>query len=222
MARPDDDARFWDRAAPKYATSRIKDPQGYERTLARTRDLLRPTDSVLELGCGTGSTALRLAPSVARILGTDVSAEMIAIARGKAAAQACGNADFAVAAAGDPPGEDGAFDAIFAFNLLHLVADRGAAYAGIARLLKPGGLFISKTACLSEMNPLIRAAVPVMRFFGKAPFVAYFTAPELEAEIAAAGFAIVERARHGSGRKDARIFLVARKPDAPDGAAPSA
>jgi hypothetical protein len=46
---------------------------------------------------------------------------------------------------------------------------------------------------------------------GKAPFVSYFSAPELEAEIAGAGFTIIERERHGSGRKDARIFIVARK-----------
>ena len=36
---------------------------------------------------------------------------------------------------------------------------------------------------------------------------------ELEAEIANAGFTIMERGRHGSERKDARIFIVARKSD---------
>jgi hypothetical protein len=34
---------------------------------------------------------------------------------------------------------------------------------------------------------------------------------DLEAEITEAGFAVIERDRHGSGRKDPRIFLVARK-----------
>ena len=40
-----------------------------------------------------------------------------------------------------------------------------------------------------------------------------FSATELEAEIANAGFTIMERGRHGSERKDARIFIVARKSD---------
>lgn len=214
MLRKIDDARFWDGIARKYATDRIKDMAGYERTLERTRHFLGSSDTVLEIGCGTGSTALMLAPSVSRIVGTDVSSEMIAIAREKAIAQSCRNAEFAVAMAERGPGSESTYDAVLAFNLLHLVADRPSTLAGIDRLLKPGGLFISKTPCLSEMNPLIRFAVPVMRIAGKAPFVSFFSATELEADIAGAGFTIVERERHGSGRKDARIFIVARKSDA--------
>jgi ubiquinone/menaquinone biosynthesis C-methylase UbiE len=209
----DADARFWNRAARRYAADPITDMTGYERTLERTRGLLRSSDIVMELGCGTGTTALKLAPCISRIVATDVSSEMIAIAREKAIAQACDNAEFAVAAAGRAPEGDGSFDAALAFNLLHLIVDRPSLLSDVHRLLKPGGLFITKTPCLSEMNTFIRLAVPVMRFVGKAPFVAFFSATELESEIARAGFTIVERARHGSERKDARIFIVARKSD---------
>jgi ubiquinone/menaquinone biosynthesis C-methylase UbiE len=216
MLRTIDDARFWDGIARKYATDRIKDMAGYERTVERTRHFLSSSDTVLEIGCGTGTTALKLAPFVARIVGSDVSNEMVAIAREKAIALGCQNAEFTVAAAERGPGSDGSYDAVLAFNLLHLIADRPSTLARIHRLLKPDGLFISKTPCLSEMNPLIRVAVPVMRFAGKAPFVSFFAAPALEAEIAGAGFTIDKRERHGSGRKDARIFMVARKSDAVD------
>jgi ubiquinone/menaquinone biosynthesis C-methylase UbiE len=212
MIAADADKRFWDRAARKYAADPIKDMAGYERTLERTRQLLRRSDTVLEIGCGTGTTALRLAPSVARLVATDVSSEMIAIAREKAAAEACRTVEFSVATAERSPGSDGSCDAVLAFNVLHLIADRAAVLADIGRLLKPGGLLISKTPCLSEMNPLIRLAVPVARLFGKAPTVSFFSASELEAEIADAGFEIVEKGRHGSGRKDPRIFIVASRP----------
>jgi hypothetical protein len=47
-----DDARFWNRSARKYANGRISDEAGYERTLERTRALLKPDDRVLELGYG--------------------------------------------------------------------------------------------------------------------------------------------------------------------------
>lgn len=214
MLQTDDDARFWDRTARKYAADRIKDMPGYERTLERSRSFLGNGLTVLEVGCGTGTTALALAPYVGRIAGTDVSSEMVAIAREKATARGCQNAEFTVAAAECAPGADGAYDAVLAFNLLHLVGDRPSALANIHRLLKPGGLFISKTPCLSEMNPLIRVAVPVARMMGKAPFVSFFTATELEAEIAGAGFTVMGRERHGSGRKDPRIFIVARKSQA--------
>lgn len=205
------DARFWDRAARKYAASPIKDMAGYERTLARTRHYLRGTDTVLELGCGTGSTALRLAPSVQSIRATDISAAMIAIAREKAAAAGVSNIAFESAAAGALPSGPPC-DAVLAFNLLHLVSARQSLLRQVFENLRPGGLFISKTACLSEMSRLIRFAVPVMQWTGFAPQVAFFTASELETEIAAAGFHIIETARHGSGRSDARIFIAARKP----------
>ena len=145
------------------------------------------------------------------MVATDLSGEMIAIAREKATAQACHNAEFAVATPDRAPWPDSSFDAVLAFNLWHLVADRASALAQVHRLLKPDGLLVSKTPCLAEMNPLIRLAVPVMRLVGKAPYVAFFSAAALESEIAGAGFAIIERARHGSQRKDARIFIVARK-----------
>ena len=216
MERNAADARFWDRIARKYAADPIKDMDGYARTLDRTRYYLRGTDTVLELGCGTGTTALTLAPHVGRLVATDLSGEMIAIAREKAAAAACRNAEFVVATPESAPWPDGLFDAVLAFNLWHLVADRVSAFAHVHRVLRPGGLFVSKTPCLAEMNPLIKLAVPVMRFVGKAPYVASFSAVTLERDIEAAGFTLIERARHGSGRKDARIFIVARKADSPD------
>jgi ubiquinone/menaquinone biosynthesis C-methylase UbiE len=205
------DARFWDRIARKYAADPIADMAGYERTLDRTRHYLKGDDVALEFGCGTGTTALKLSPSVGRIVATDISGEMIAIAREKAAAENCSNATFKVATPDAAPWPDATFDVALGFNVLHLVAARQAALEGVHRLLKPGGLFISKTPCLKEMNPLIRLALPVMQLIGKAPYVAFQTGDELEHEIAATGFEIVERARHGSRGKDTRPFLVARR-----------
>lgn len=206
-----DDTRFWDRIARKYATHKIADVAGYERTLERTRHYLGGHEQAFEFGCGTGTTALKLAPSVGHITATDISSEMIAIARDKARAEGCGNATFEVARPEAAPWPDGSFDVAFGFNVLHLVPDRAAALRGVHRLLRPGGLFISKTPCLKEMNPLIRIAVPLMQLIGKAPHVAFLSAEDLEREITAAGFEIIERARHGSRGKDVRPFIVARK-----------
>ena len=75
--------RFWDKAARKYASSPIADLPGYERTLQRVRHWLQPSDRVLELGCGTATTALRLAPATAHYTATDLSAAMMDIARQK-------------------------------------------------------------------------------------------------------------------------------------------
>ena len=200
--------RFWDRTARKYAADPISDMAGYERTLARTRHYLKPDHVVFEFGCGTGTTALALAPAVGRIVATDLSGEMIAIAREKVA-QGAPNVAFEVATP-DAASWPETFDVALGFNVLHLV-DPLAAMRGVYRLLKPGGLFISKTPCLKDMNLAIRMAVPVMQVIGKAPHVTFFSAGELERDMAAAGFEILERARHASRGKDARPFLVARK-----------
>lgn len=204
-------ARFWDRAACKYAADPIGDMAGYERTLERTRQLLSSEDIAFEFGCGTGTTALKLAPSVARIVATDISSSMIAIAREKAQAEGCANATFEVAAPDAAPWPDESFEVALGFNVLHLVAAREAALRGIHRLLKPNGLFISKTPCLKEMNPLVRIVIPLMQLIGKAPYVSVLNAVELEREIVNAGFEIVGRERHASRGKDARPFFVARK-----------
>jgi ubiquinone/menaquinone biosynthesis C-methylase UbiE len=216
MFRAADDAQFWDRAARKYATDPIADMAGYERTLERTRHYLKGDETAFEFGCGTGTTALKLALSVGRIVATDISGEMIAIAREKAKAEGCSNATFEVAQPEAAPWPDGSYDVALGFNVLHLVADREAALRGVHRLLRPGGLFISKTPCLKEMNPLMRIvlpmAVPLMQLIGKAPnVVTSLSTAELEREIVAAGFEIVELARHASRGKDARPFIVARR-----------
>jgi ubiquinone/menaquinone biosynthesis C-methylase UbiE len=211
---PANSARFWDRAARKYAKSPIEDMEGYERTLDHARRLLKNSDVAFEFGCGTGMTALKLTPSVARLVATDISAEMIAIARERAAAENCSNVEFAVATPDAAPFPDSTFDAVMSFNVLHLIEDRAAALRAAHRLLKPGGTYISKTPALSEMGLLIRLLVPVMQAFGQAPYVGFLTSEDLEREIADAGFEIVERARHGSTKKDVRVFLVARKKQA--------
>ncbi|MGE9007484.1 class I SAM-dependent methyltransferase [Leptospira interrogans] len=211
MFRTANDVQFWDRIARKYAADPIADIPGYERTLERTRHYLNGNEAAFEFGCGTGTTALRLAPSVGRIMATDLSGEMIAIAREKAHAEGCGNITFEVARPEAAPWPDGSFDVAFGFNVLHLVADRAAVLRGIHRLLRPGGLFVSKTPCLKEMNPLLRIAVSLAQLIGKAPHVTFLSAEDLEREIASAGFEIIELARHASRGKDARPFVVARK-----------
>lgn len=203
-------AHFWDRSARKYAASPIKDLVGYERTIDRTRSYLKQTDRVLELGCGTGTTALKLAPSVAHLTATDVSSEMIAIASEKGASY--NNVTFQVNLAEQGPFEPSSYDAVLAFNLLHLVTRRDTVLSQVYRCLRPGGLFLSKTPCLSELNVLMRLAIPMMKLIGLAPEVDFFTAEQLEADLVAAGFVVEERAHHGSESKDMRIFLAVRKP----------
>lgn len=205
------DTAFWDRASRKYAASKIGDPAGYQRTLDRTRDLLSPQDRVLELGCGTGSTALVLADAVDSYLATDISPDMIAIAQGKLAETPRPGLQFRAATTETLDEADG-FSAVLGFNYLHMVRDLPATLRRIHALLEPGGLFISKTACLGDMTWLLRGlALPVMQALGKAPHVGNFTADQLVRQIQDAGFEITVREIHASKGSDKRPYIVARK-----------
>jgi SAM-dependent methyltransferase len=206
-------ARFWDRIAVKYAADPIADMAGYEATLRRVQGLLSADQDVLEIGCGTGTTALRLAPFTRRLLATDVSTGMIAIAREKLAAQPIPQLSFAAADADEPAFGQGAYDVALAFNVLHLVSDLDHALALAVQALRPSGLLISKTPCIAEMNPLIpHLVLPLMRAIGKAPHVLCFNGDALQSAIARQGMDIVSVERHGTRGKDNRVFIVARKP----------
>ncbi|MGR3541817.1 MAG: class I SAM-dependent methyltransferase [Hasllibacter sp.] len=203
-------ATFWDRIAPRYAKSKMSDPDGYEATLARTVSHLHEGDEVLEIGCGTGSTALRLAPHVRSLTGTDISPAMIEIAREKAWNDGPGNVTFAVADAAAPSGRT--YDAVLAHNLLHLVPDLDAALAAAAAQVRPGGLLIAKTPCLGgngARSLVLRAMVGAMALAGKAPPVRFFSIAALEDAIARAGFASIERLVQPGLAP--RLYLVARR-----------
>lgn len=205
------DARFWDRTSRRYARSTIADPAGYERTLERTRELLKPQDRVLELGCGTGSTALRLADGVQGYLATDISTAMIAIAEQKQTREAIPGLNFRVATV-EALAPDERFDAVLGFSYLHLVRDLPGTLERIRGLLAEGGLFISKTPCIGDMNPLIGyAALPVMRALRLAPYAAVFSAAELNERVSAAGFQLLAIEGHATKGKDWRPYIVARK-----------
>ncbi len=207
-------ARFWNRIARKYAADPIADQAGYEATLRRVEALLSTDQDVLEIGCGTGSTALRLAPSTRRLLATDVSSGMIAIAREKLAVAPVSPLHFAVADADVPVSDPAVHDTVLAFNLLHLVSDLDRTLAFVVRALRPGGLFVSKTPCISEMHPLVpRVALPLMRAIGKAPPVLCFTGQQLQDAIVGQGLVIDAIERHGTRGRDIRVFIVARKPE---------
>lgn len=202
------DAKFWDKVADKYAASPIKDMEAYEQTMARTRAYLSADQDVLEVGCGTGSTALLLAPNVKQMTASDISKRMIEIGEGKARAQNLENVTFRQALLPDETLVPESFDTILCYNTLHLVTDLPAVLRNLRGALKPGGVFISKTVCLAEQTRLWGIPIFLMRLIGKAPYVKMLTFDAVEQAIAAEGFEIIET---GIYPAPFSRFVVARK-----------
>jgi len=204
----DRESRFWDRIADRYARRPVADEASYQKKLAITRGLLRPDMEVLEFGCGSGSTAIAHAPHVRHIQAIDISAAMLDIARGKAAAAGVANITFEQAGIDDYDVADGSYDMVLGLSILHLLADRDAAIAKVHRMLKRGGLFVTSTTCLGDTMRWMKALAPIGRAVGLMPLVKVFTAKELAASLTGAGFAIEENWQPGKGKA---VFIVARK-----------
>lgn len=207
-------AAFWDRIAERYARSKIADMPAYTHTLERTRSYLKPGDRVLELGCGTASTALELAGNVAEIVASDVSTKMVEIGRRKVADQGVANIRLVAADVCDPALGPGPYDVVMAFNLLHLVDDLPTTLRHIHDLVKPGGLFISKTVCLGDAAVklpirLFLKLIPAMRLVGLAPSVRSYSIVEIDSMVRAAGFEIIEAGNFPASPP--RRYLVAKR-----------
>jgi arsenite methyltransferase len=206
------EAAFWNDLAERYARQPLANPGAFERKIAITQARMKPTDVVLDVGCGTGSLALRLAPCAATIHGLDISNEMIRIAKDKAQAAGAANVSFHVGPFDSSFEllEPESLDGVCAYSLLHLVEDRAAALGRIYRLLRPGGFFVSSTVCLGESWLPYRPILQVMRWLGKAPRVSSLRKRALEDELHRAGF--VGLAQPDVGAESTIAFIVAEKP----------
>ncbi len=201
--------RFWDRIAKRYAAKPVGDQAAYEKKLDVTRAHFTPESEVLEIGCGTGTTALFHAPYVKHYLATDLSRGMLDIAEEKRRASGFQNLEFQQVSVEDLDLPPASRDAVLAMSILHLLEDREAALAKIYDVLKPGGRLFSSTVCLGESMKWFKLVGPIGKTLGLIPLVKVFTAPELERSILTAGFEIEEQWQHAKGRA---VFIVARKP----------
>lgn len=200
---------FWDRHAPGYAKKPIADVTAYEEKLRCVTAILKPSDHVLEVGCGTGGTARRIAPFVAHVTATDFSAEMIRIARARLEAEAGPAPEFLQAVAFQDITEQ-PYDVICAFSLLHLLEDIPSVVNKAFRQTRPGGRFISKTVCLKDAPQWMRAMVRVLMAVRIAPKVTILSRAELTRHLIEAGFEIDQTQYFGKNRLSP--FIVARRP----------
>ncbi|MEM6782101.1 MAG: methyltransferase domain-containing protein [Pseudomonadota bacterium] len=202
-------AKFWNKIAPKYAAKPIADEQAYQKKLEITREYLKPDMEVLEIGCGTGGTAIAHAPYVKHIRSTDIAPNMIDIAKEKAKEADVDNVTFECLNTDDLDVADESLDAVLALSILHLLKDRDAVIAKIFKTLKSGGVFVTSTACIADEMAFFRYVGPVGQFLGFFPFFAVFSSKDLETAFTEAGFTIEHQWKPG---KNKGVFMIAKKP----------
>ena len=211
-----DGRRFWNRIARRYAAGPITDEATYRRKLEETQARFRPDWTVLELGCGTGNTAIEHAPHVAHVRAADFSDKMLDFGRDRAAREGVTNVTFDCKAV-DEIDTSTPYDAVLMLSLLHLLPDWQGALDRAWALTRPGGIFVSSTVCADSLPRIARLVLRLAAPFGLLPKVTAFDPDALVGEIAARGFEIEERWQPGPGKA---LFVIARRP-APDPAAES-
>ena len=145
---------FWDKQAGRFDKSQKQFDSASREILLRTKEFLNPDDNVLDFGCATGSKTLELAGGIRHIHGLDLSSEMIGLAMKNLNASNVKNASFSSGTIFKDDLGNASFDTIIAYSIIHMLEDVEKVIQRINELLKPGGLFISETACFKErMSP---------------------------------------------------------------------
>jgi SAM-dependent methyltransferase len=101
-------------------------------------------------------------------------------------------------------------DAVLGLNVLHLLPDRQEVLREVARILKPGGYFVSSTVCLAgSWLRYISLVAPLAKLIGLMPDLFIFSEVELTDEMRSSGFEIERQWHHG--RDGIAVFIIARK-----------
>ena len=143
--------KFWDKFARRYDSymKRTLDAT-YVSLLKNMKEDLKSSHKVLEIGAGTGLVTFAICSNVDSITATDISPEMIEVAKQKQTEQGIKNIDFQVQDSYQLNFPDKSFDVVIATNVLHLLYEPDRAFQEAKRLLKIGGIFIAPTFCMGE------------------------------------------------------------------------
>ena len=124
-----------------------------ERQL-RTRFATPQGLRVLDVGCGGGLLAEELARLGCLVTGIDPSRRSLEAARAHASASGL-EIDYVHGVAEALPADDGAFDAVVCCDVLEHVTDLGATIREVARVLRPGGLYLYDTINRTRRSKLL-------------------------------------------------------------------
>jgi SAM-dependent methyltransferase len=124
--------------------------------------VLAAGETVLDLGSGAGNDAFIARHEVGpegRVIGVDMTPEMIVKARVNASKLGYDNVEFRLGEIERMPVESGSVDVVISNCVLNLVPDKARAFAKMLRVLQPGGRFcVSDIVATGKLPPPVQDA----------------------------------------------------------------
>lgn len=155
----------------------------------------QPGETVLDLGSGAGFDAFiarRVVGETGRVLGVDMTPEMVAKARDNAKRAGYTNVEFRLGEIEALPVESDSVDLVISNCVLNLVPDKARAFAEVARVLKPGGrMVVSDIVRTGELPAALRDSLAAWSACGAGALLR----EEYLAQLAAAGLDEIEVVR---------------------------
>ncbi|HEY0714796.1 MAG TPA: methyltransferase domain-containing protein [Polyangia bacterium] len=182
------DERFWRKNARRYDRSIHLLNRRFPQMVDMVVQDLGQCGEVLEIAAGTGLVSLPLARAVPNLVVTDLSSEMLAIARGRLNEGGLTQVESRQADALNLEFPDASFDGLVAANILHLLPDVDRALAEWKRVLRPGGLLCVPTF-LHAQTLTAQAVSRVLGLVGF-PIVTRFRANDLVRVVQRHGFSV--------------------------------
>ena len=179
---------------------------------------LHEGETVLDLGSGAGADVLisaRRVGTTGRVIGLDMTDEMLELARANAAAAGVANAEFVKGHIEDIPLPEASVDVVISNCVINLSGDKAAVLREVARVLRPGGRFaVSDVIADPSMDEATRA--DMAQWTGC--IAGALTREEFEGMLGAAGLVDVEiRETHRVHEHAAAAIVRARRPAADGG-----
>lgn len=152
----------WDIVADGYAeTTMIVFEQYAEEAIAASQ--LKPGATVLDVACGPGTLALKVARTAGKVHGIDFSESMLTVFRKKIEQVGYGNIALHCGDAQALPYPDGMFDTAFSLFGLMFFPDRRKGFAEIYRTLKPGGSIVVTSWAPVDQSPAMQIMFGALR-----------------------------------------------------------